>query len=136
MGMICGDDDTIGGLRFTALKKGRVYKGCEVVVLQKVDGGTGPDVCLIKLSDGTYTVCGSRHTPNGNWAVQGYGLRKFDKSVLGALIKLGAITKDAVSAHVESEKARKEKSEKHYARIALGKACETLGIPVPEQAQS
>lgn len=131
MGMISGHDDTIGALRFTGLRKGTVYKNCEVVILQKSGTGTGPDIALIKTKNGKYTIAGARHTPNGNWAVIGYGLSKLDKSVLGALVKMGAITEQDVADHVAKEKARKAKSEKHYAKQSLARACETLGIPNP-----
>ena len=87
---------------------------------------------ILELETGELTVVGHRHTPNGNWAVAGYGLTKFNKTVLNGLISMGILTKAQVEDHLLSAEAREQASERRYAIKRLAEACQTLGIPVPD----
>lgn len=134
MGMIMSFSDAIERIRFTSPKKGVVHKAELLVMLQKREGGTGPDVALVKLASGEWTVLGSRHTPNGNWGVMGYGLSKFNKSVLDALVKAGAISAETRDEHERRVVASREAQNRKWAIRQLDEACKTLGIPVPDIA--
>lgn len=134
MGMIMSFSEAIERLRFTSLQKGRVHKAECVVILDR-PSPTGPDMALVKLANGEWTVLGSRHTPNGNWAVMDQGLTRFDKNVLDALVKAGAITPEDRQEHERRVVAAKEERDRKYARESLERACATLGIPVPEEAK-
>lgn len=131
MGCIISAQDALERLRFVNLTKGRVHKAESIVVLQRTDGGTGPDVALVKMANGDWTVLGSRHSPNGNWAVMGYGLTKFDKGVLDALVKVGAITREDMDRHIANAEGYRAARERRHAIESLTRACAELGIEVP-----
>jgi hypothetical protein len=134
MGGLISASEALERLRFSSPKKGVVHRAELVVMLDK-QRDTGPDVGLVKLADGSWTVLGSHHTPNGNWAVLGYGLDAFDKGVLKALVKAGAITAEDVQRHIEAaERGRAFRARKEAIK-SLERACEDLGIPVPEVPQ-
>lgn len=125
MGTIISKIEEIEHIRWTTPRKGRVVAAKRVLF---VDDGAA----IIELATGEFTVAGRHHTPNGNWAVLGYGLDRFTGGVLDGLVKLGILTKEHVKAHKNNQKKRHDESERRWAEKSLAKACETLGIPVPE----
>jgi hypothetical protein len=131
MGCIISLNGALERLQFASPKKGVVHKAeCLVMLDKRYD--TGPDVALIKLASGEWTVLGSRHTPNGNWAVMGYGLEGFDKCVLSALVKSGAISATDMREHMDAVARADEKRGRDQAVKDLQSACQRLGISVPE----
>lgn len=132
MGMIVSIREAIEKLRFTSPNRGKVYKAELLVMLDRRDGGTGPDVALVKLANGEWTVLGSRHAPNGGWAVMDYGVDRLGKNVLSALVKAGAISSEDMAAHLEDEKNMAKRRERARAVESLNRACNDLGIPVPD----
>jgi hypothetical protein len=127
MGTIISKIEEIDSIHWTQLVKGRPTNAKRVIALDET-------TVIIELENGSYTIAGRRHSPNGKWAVLGYGLDKFGKGVLDGLVRFGILTKDQVSAHLEDVKARSEMREKNYARKSLAEACKTLGIRVPKAA--
>jgi hypothetical protein len=109
---------------FDELKKGHVYKNCEVV---RVDD-TG---ILIKRPNGRYSVYGRHFSPNKKIALLGWGLEGFAKSVMQGLVKIGALTKEQVDNHIAGEEYRRETRDARYAVERIRKACEELGVKVP-----
>lgn len=132
MGGIISVSEMIERARFTSLKRGRVYKGAELIVMERRDGGTGPDVALVKLADGSFSVLGSRHTPNGNWAVLSYGVSHFDQCVLQALVTLGAVSQADMDAHVAAAKKAAERRDRDATVRRLLECCDELGVIPPE----
>lgn len=124
MGSIISCVEDLDHLHWTQLKKGIPAKAKRVLAVDDTQ-------VLIELENGSYTVAGRRHTPNGNWAVLQYGLDKFQSSVLEGLVKFGVITKDQLAEHRKSTAERRARDEQRYAKDMLKKACGTLGIPVP-----
>jgi hypothetical protein len=132
MGMIMSISRALEHLRFVSPAKGRVHKAELIVMLDKREGKTGPDVALVKLASGEWTVLRSRHTPNGNWACMGYGLDWLQANTLKALVRAGAITEDQRLTHLRNEEARRAKSERAHHLKMLTQSCEALGISVPD----
>jgi len=129
MGVIISSISQIDNLRFDKLRKGHVTKAARVLLLD--DG-----VAIVELATGAFTVVGRRHSPDGNWAVLGYGLDKFTGSVLDGLVRFGILTKSQVSEHKKHVQARHDANERKYAIERLKSACETLGIEMPALAKS
>lgn len=125
MGVIISRIGEIETLRWTELRKGQVTRVKRAIRINETD-------VILELENGNLTVVGHRHTPNGNWAVQGYGLTKFNKTVLQGLVRMGILTKDQVHAHLLEVEARDKACERRGALKSLTSACEKLGIPVPE----
>lgn len=136
MGCIISMSTALDGLRFTSLKKGRVYSAPKVLLLDRADKCTGPDVALLQLSSGEWTVLGSRHAPNGSWAVMGYGIESRDKSVLKALVTAQAISQADLDVHMGAVEAAKLARQREYLLKTLKNTCAELGIPVPQGAIS
>lgn len=131
MGIIISGQESLDSTRFTALKRGQIHKAESVLLLERAGGGTGPTAAIVKLASGQFTVIGMRHTPNGNWAMLGYGAEHGHKSVLSALVKMGAITQAEMAAHCAAVAEREERESLESARLSLARACLRLGIPVP-----
>lgn len=128
MGCIISNIEEIDSIRWTELRKGRVTRASRVLRLDD-------QAVLIELENGTFTVAGIRHSPNGNWAVLGYGLDRFTGGVLDGLVRLGILTKAQVQDHKKRQQERKEDRDRKFARKQLATACETLGIEIPEAAE-
>lgn len=125
MGRIISKVAALEKLSFGKLKKGQVYKNCEVI--QITDGSF-----MAKKSNGEFVIAGGRSAISGNYAVLNYGMDEFSRSVLNGLVAIGALTKDEVAEHLNATKAAKAKREKQYTIDALRRNCEELGVPVPK----
>lgn len=125
MGCIISKIEDIDRLRWTQLRKGRVVKASRVVMVDEVQA-------IIELTNGDYTVVGRRHTPNGKWAMLGYGFDRFEKSVLDGLVRMGIVTRQQVDEHLGSLARSRDRQRRKDALDDLKQACETLGIEVPD----
>lgn len=124
MGVIISKIENIDRIRWTQPKKGRVLKASRVMF-------TDDTTAIIELENGQFTVAGRRHSPNGNWAVLGYGIDKFTGAVLDGLVRLGILSKQEVAAHKRDAKARSDAADRKWREKAIREHCEELGIPVP-----
>lgn len=129
MGCIISKIEEIDRIRWTQPRKGRVMKAARVVF-------TDETTAIIELADGQFTVAGRRHSPNGNWAVLGYGLDQFTGAVLDGLVRLGILTKEQVSAHKKAASDASKAGDAKWRKKAIREHCEKLGIPVPAEALS
>lgn len=125
MGSIISSIQEIDGIRWTKLRKGRPQKVKRA--LQITDAAV-----LLEFDNGKFTIVGRHHDPDGNWAVLGYGLDKFEKTVLDGLVRMSMLTKEQVENHIASVSAGREKRERAKAKEFLVAVCAKLGIPVPE----
>ena len=125
MGVICSNLESIDRIHWTQVRKGRVTKAVRVLLVDE-------NAAIIELADGSFTVAGRRHTPNGKWAVLSYGFDKFGKSILDGLATMGIISRDDVKVHLNQVKVHSAERERKYAEKSLINACEKLGIPVPK----
>ena len=128
MGHIMSRESAIEQVWFDELKKGHVYKNCEVVRVS--DTGI-----LIKRSNGRFSVYGRHFSPNKKIALLGWGLEGFSQSILKGLVKIGALTQAQVDNHIEGEKYRMETRDKRYAVERIRRACEELGVKVPAKVE-
>lgn len=128
MGVILSNIEEIENIRWETLKKGRVQKAVKILSIE--DG-----VAIVELANGSFTVIGRRHSPNGNWAVMGYGLDMFTGSVLDGLVKIGILTKENVSDHKKRQKEREYERSKNRAKKDLINACNELGIKIPNEVE-
>lgn len=131
MGMICSAIQGIDAARFTALTRGKVHKAESIMLLDRGGDATKKTTALVKLDDGQFSVIGAHHTPNGKWAVSGYGSDLQDQAVLRAMVRMGAISEADMAAHVASEMARRARQERKFNIQHLERLCADLGIPVP-----
>lgn len=127
MGSIISSIEQIDRIHWKQLRKGRPVKAIRVMAIDETQ-------VIIELEGGSYTIAGRRHTPNGNWAVMGYGLDRFGAAVLDGLVRMGILSKEQVSAHKKREAEKRSAQDKKYAVRRLEDACATLGIPVPVSA--
>ena len=128
MGTIISKIEEIDRIHWTQLRKGRPTAAKRVIAVDETQ-------VIIELENGSYTVAGHRHSPNGNWPVLGYGFDRFVSAVLDGLVRFGILTKEQVSEHKKDVAARRAVTEQRHARKSLQSACKTLGIPVPKEAQ-
>lgn len=127
MGSIISKIEEIDRIRWTQPRKGRVMKASRVLF-------TDETTAIIELASGAYTVAGHRHSPNGNWAVMGYGLDRFGGAILDGLVRLGILTKEQVSAHKKASAEARKKYDAAWRKKAIREHCAELGIPVPKEA--
>lgn len=127
MGKIISRIEEIDSIHWTQLRKGRVQAARRVLAVTDT-------AVIVELANGTYTVAGFRHAPNGKWAVMGYGLDRFTGAVLDGLVKIGVLTKEQVSAHKKAEQERSNARNTKYSIDRLKEACKQLGIAVPKAA--
>ena len=123
MGRYISKSSAIESVSFKLLRKGHVYKGCQVIRVNDTD-------LLVKTSNGEFTISGR----------QGSALRKYailssksnpTQSVLNGLKKIGVISEEDIEAHNAAVKERVEAQEKRWAVQSIVRSCDTLGIKVP-----
>lgn len=127
MGIIISKIEEIDQIRWTQPRNGRVMKATRVLF-------TDETTAIIELATGEFTIAGRRHSPNGKWAVVGYGLDKFGGAVLDGLVRLGILTKEQVSAHKKVASEAKKARDAKWRKEAIREHCAELGIPVPAGA--
>lgn len=126
MGHVISKIEEIDRIHWTQLRKGRVVKGVDILLINDTNHA------LVKLPNGSYTVVGGRHSPNGNWAVTNYGLDHFTQAVLHGMVRLGVLTKEMVSEHIATAGERKAAQDRKYNIKRLNEICAELGIEAPK----
>lgn len=126
MGTIISSIGAIENVIWSKLRKGHVTK-CKSVLLVRDDG-----VAIVELENGSFTVIGRHHSPNGNWAVLGYGLDDFTQSVLHGLVKLGILNSKQVKDHIATADERKKALERKQSIRRLEEICKELGVDAPK----
>lgn len=124
MGIIISNIESIDSIRWEQPKKGRVMKASRVMFIDET-------TAIIEMGNGRFTVAGRRHSPNGNWAVLGYGLDKFTGAVLDGLVRIGILSKQDVAAHKKDAKAKYDESDRKWREKSIKEHCKVLGLTVP-----
>lgn len=120
------DNGPIGAITFEKPKKGQIYKGCEFV---RISGTT----VVIKKSNGAFVIAGSQWESgvSGNYAVRGFGATDLGRTVLRALVRLGALTKADVDKHIEHETEQRDRRNRRMKEETIARYCAELGVEVP-----
>lgn len=121
MGTIMSVEKALENVSWTRLPKGRRV---DVEAALSLDDGS----VLLRLKNDRFTLVGRYHVPNGSFTVLHYD----NRTVLNGLVRMGVLTKEQVANHLARVKEGKAETDRKFAIRSLKKACEALGVPVPE----
>jgi hypothetical protein len=126
MGRISSKVEPIASLTFEKTRKGRVLKNVDIM---QIDESTA----IVRKKNGPLSIIGRlAHLNESRYLIINFGIQEHSRVVLDGLVKMGVLTKDQVSEHVENEKKVSEEKDRKNLLKRLSDICNDLGIPVPE----